>query len=112
MKWRNGASLWATCGDVMDKDEIILFIKENKPFLEQQFGVVRIGLFGSYARGDAHENSDIDIAVEMRNEHIFRNFFGLERYLQEHLKKKIDLGMVETIKPLVKQRILNEIVYV
>ena len=69
----------------MNKDEIILFLKENKPFIEQQFGVLRIGLFGSYARGNAHENSDIDIAVEMRDEHIFRNFFSLERYLKEHL---------------------------
>jgi predicted nucleotidyltransferase len=96
----------------MNKDEIILFLKENKPYIEQQFGVVRIGLFGSYVRGNAHEDSDIDIAVEMRDEHIFRNFFSLERYLKEHLKKEIDLGIMETIKPLVRQRVLKEIIYV
>jgi hypothetical protein len=96
----------------MNKDEIIVFLRENKPFLEQQFGVVRIGLFGSYVRGNAHEDSDIDIAVEMRDEHIFRNFFSLERYLKEHLKKEIDLGIMETIKPLVRQRVLKEIIYV
>lgn len=96
----------------MNKDEIIVFLKENKPYIEQQFGVVRIGLFGSYVRGDAHEDSDIDIAVEMRDEHIFRNFFSLERYLKDHLKKEIDLGIMETIKPLVRQRVLKEIIYV
>ena len=96
----------------MNKDEIIVFLKENKPYIEQQFGVVRIGLFGSYVRGNAHEDSDIDIAVEMRDEHIFRNFFRLERYLKEHLKKEIDLGIMETIKPLVRQRVLKEIIYV
>uniref|UniRef100_A0A7C4VRS0 Polymerase nucleotidyl transferase domain-containing protein n=1 Tax=Desulfatirhabdium butyrativorans TaxID=340467 RepID=A0A7C4VRS0_9BACT len=96
----------------MNKDEIIVFLKENKPYIEQQFGVVRIGLFGSYVRGNAHEDSDIDIAVEMRDEHIFRNFFSLERYLKEHLKKEIDLGIMETIKPLVRQRVLKEIIYV
>ncbi len=96
----------------MNKDEIIVFLKENKPFIEQQFGVVRIGLFGSYVRGNAHEGSDIDIAVEMQEEHIFRNFFSLERYLKEHLKKEIDLGIMETIKPLVRQRVMKEIIYV
>jgi uncharacterized protein len=96
----------------MNKDEIIVFLKENKPFIEQQFGVVRIGLFGSYVRGNAHEDSDIDIAVEMQDEHIFRNFFRLERYLKDHLKKEIDIGIMETIKPLVRQRVLKEIIYV
>ncbi len=96
----------------MNKDEIIEFLKENKPYIEQQFGVVRIGLFGSYVRGDAQDDSDIDIAVEMRDEHIFRNFFSLERYLKDHLKKEIDLGIMETIKPLVRQRVLKEIIYV
>jgi len=96
----------------MNKDEIIVFLKENKPFIEQQFGVVRIGLFGSYVRGNAREDSDIDIAVEMRDEYIFRNFFRLERYLKDHLKKEIDLGIMDTIKPLVRQRVLKEIIYV
>jgi hypothetical protein len=96
----------------MKKEEIIEFLRENKPFLEQQFGVVRIGLFGSYVRGDACEDSDIDIAVEMRDEHIFRNFFRLERYLKDHLKKEIDLGIEGTIKPFVRQRVMREILYV
>jgi predicted nucleotidyltransferase len=96
----------------MNKEQIIEFLRENKPFIEQQFGVVRIGLFGSYVRGDACEDSDIDIAVEMRDEHIFRNFFGLERYLKDHLKKEIDLGIEGTIKPFARQRVMKEIMYV
>lgn len=96
----------------MKKDEIIQFLKENRSFIEDQFGVIRIGLFGSYVRGDAHENSDIDIAVELRDDHIFRNFFRLERYLKDHLKKEIDLGIEGTLKPFVKQRVMKEILYV
>jgi len=96
----------------MNKEEIIQFLKENKPYIEKQFGVVRIGLFGSYIRGDAHENSDIDIAVEMRDDQIFRNFFRLEQYLKDHLKKEIDLGIEGTLKPFVRQRVMKEILYV
>jgi len=96
----------------MHKDEIIEFLRTNKHYIEQQFGVLRIGLFGSYVRGDAREDSDIDIAVEMRDEHIFRNFFNLERYLEEHLKKEVDLGIEGAIKPYIKQRVMKEIIYV
>jgi uncharacterized protein len=56
---------------ILNKEEIIEFLRENNPFIEQQFGVVRIGLFGSCVRGDACEDSDIDIAVEMRDERLF-----------------------------------------
>jgi len=55
----------------MNKEEIIEFLRGNKPFIEQHVGVERIGLFGSYARGDACEESDIDFAVEMRDEQLF-----------------------------------------
>lgn len=96
----------------MKKEQIIKFLEENKLFFEQEFGVVRMGLFGSFVRGNEREDSDIDIAVEMRDERIFRNFFRLERYLKEHLKREIDLGIEATLKPAVKQRVLEEIVYV
>jgi predicted nucleotidyltransferase len=96
----------------MKKEQIITFLKENKQYFEQEFGVVRMGLFGSFVRGNEREDSDIDIAVEMRDERIFRNFFNLERYLKEHLKREIDLGIEGTLKPAVKKRVLEEIVYV
>ncbi len=96
----------------MNKEEIIEFLRAHKSYIEQHFGVLRIGLFGSYVRGDAREDSDIDIAVEMLDENIFRNFFRLERYLKEHLKKEIDLGIEGAIKPYARQSVMKEIIYV
>ncbi len=45
----------------MNREDIIRFITEHKTEFEQEFSVTRIGLFGSYARGEVHEESDIDI---------------------------------------------------
>ena len=74
--------------------------------------MIRIGLFGSYARGDFREDSDIDIAVEIESKNKFRSFFGLKKYLEENLKNKVDLGIESTLKPIAKKQILKEMIYV
>jgi predicted nucleotidyltransferase len=94
------------------KTEVIETIKLNKHRIEAEFGVTKIGVFGSVARGEAKERSDIDIAVEMKSENKFRNFMALERYLKKLLGKQIDLGIESTLKPSVRAEIKKEIVYV
>jgi len=93
----------------MNKEDIVAFLKTHKEEMRQKFGVTKIGLFGSYVRNEAKEDSDIDIAVEMNEEHIFRNFFALEQYLRNHLRKNVDIGTESSIKPIAKKRIMEEI---
>lgn len=80
--------------------------------MQDRFGVVKIGLFGSYVRDEARDDSDIDIAVELSGDRLFRKFFALESYLTNGLNKKVDLGIESALKPLVRERIANEIKYV
>jgi len=96
----------------MNKNEILDFLKAHKEEMYQKYGVKKIGLFGSYVRDDAREYSDVDIAVEMDEYHIFRNFFALEQYLKDHLRKNVDIGIESAIKPIAKNRIMKEIIYV
>lgn len=96
----------------MNKNEIIAFLKAHKEEMRQKYGVKKIGLFGSYVRGEEKENSDVDIAVEMDERYIFRNFFALEQYLKDHLRKNVDIGTESSIKPIAKKRIMKEILYV
>lgn len=107
-----GDHLVSEAGGLMKKNEIIDFLRSHKEEMRRRFGVKKIGLFGSYVRGNANEDSDIDIAVEMENRRIFRNFFALEQYLQDHLQKNVDIGIESAIKPAVKKQIMSEIEYV
>ena len=96
----------------MNRQEIIKFLVSHKQELYERYGVTRIGLFGSYARDEAGEDSDIDIAVEIESKNKYRSFFGLKRYLEENLKNKVDLGIESTLKPIAREYILKEIIYV
>ncbi len=96
----------------MTKNEILSFLSDNRSFLEQNFGVKSIALFGSYARGEQSDDSDIDIAVEIESENKFKSFFDLKYYLEDHFQTKVDLGIESTIKPIVKKYIEKDIIHV
>lgn len=98
---------------VRNRNDIILFLQNHKEDLAQRFGVTSIGLFGSYARGEARDDSDIDIAIELLPEHkSLRNFFGLRRYLEQELGRPVDLGIESALKPLIRDEIVKEIIHV
>jgi len=96
----------------MTKEYILEFLKSNKELLKENYQVTKIGLFGSYARDEAKESSDIDIAVELESKNSFRSFFSLLHFLEDSFSKKIDLGIESSLKPLAKKEILKEIIYV
>lgn len=89
--------------------EIIGLLEENREAIKS-FGVSQIGVFGSYARGEQTLQSDVDVLVELENE-TFDAYMGLLFYLENLFGKKVDLVMKDTIKPLIKNRILKETVY-
>jgi hypothetical protein len=94
----------------MTKREILNFLAQNKQFLENRFGVKKIALFGSYARGEANEKSDIDLIVEMPSS--FQKYFELKYFLEEHLGKKVDLGMSHKVRAYIKNKIQKDLIYV
>ena len=86
-------------------------IAQNKEYLYKTYGVEEIGIFGSFARGDNDENSDIDIVVDLQKP-LGLQFFSLERHLEEYLGRKVDLATKKAIKPYIRERILAQIIYV
>ena len=97
----------------MTKKELVNFLKQHKQYLNDEFGVYKIGLFGSYAKGTNQEHSDIDIAIEIykdkKNLHVF---LAIKRYLEENFETGVDLGLEHTLKPVIKEQIKKEIIYV
>jgi predicted nucleotidyltransferase len=96
----------------MTKEEIINFLSMHKKLMKEKYGVVKIGLFGSYARDENGDDSDIDIAVELEGENRVDNYFGLLHFLEDNLQKKIDLGIESNLKEPIRKYIEKEIIHV
>ncbi len=96
----------------MTKIEILDYLISHKTELREKFGVIKIGLFGSFARDEQREDSDIDLAIEIeKDKKSLKNFFGLKRELETQFGKRIDLGIETALKPIVKAQVEKEIIY-
>ena len=78
------------------------------PHLATVYGVKRLYLFGSMARNDATDTSDIDLLVEFEKVPDLLTFIDLEEYLSKQLRRKVDLVPKRKLHPLIKQDILKE----
>ncbi len=96
----------------MGINQIKVKIKSAEPFLKEKFRVKKIGIFGSYSRGEQRKSSDIDILVEFYDEPSLFEFIRLERYLKNILKIKVDLVMRDSLKPYIGKHILDEVIYI
>lgn len=81
--------------------------KKTVPILRRA-GVTRSAIFGSYIRGEARDNSDIDMVVEVPKGTGLFSFVGLQYKLEDALNKKVDLVTYKSIHPLLLDRILRE----
>lgn len=92
--------------------ELSSILKEQKAYLESSFFVKQIGVFGSFARGEQLDTSDVDILVELAQPVGLVSFIKLENYLSELFGKKVDLVSTKALKPSIGQNILSEVRYV
>ncbi|HRI46979.1 MAG TPA: nucleotidyltransferase family protein [Ignavibacteriaceae bacterium] len=96
----------------MNRIEIQLILAKHKTELKNKFGVVNIGLFGSYARDEEKTESDIDIAVEINKADLFI-LASLKEYLQEILKKSVDIiRMRDNMNQVLKNRIEKDVLFI
>lgn len=71
-------------------NQIINLLRAEKPYLTKEFGVVNIGLFGSFVKGLSDKDSDIDLIVELRQPR-FDFLAGLQIYLEKKFDRKIEI---------------------
>ncbi len=87
-------------------------ILKNKNILKERFKLKGIGVFGSYVKGKAQRESDIDILVEFTQVPDFFEFLRLEEFLTRLIGVKVDLVTSKALKPLIKKEILKKTIYV
>lgn len=98
--------------DLLSQQEILDKLSMNLDKWKKQFGVRRIGLFGSYSRGKQKETSDIDILVEFEEDALtFDNYMDLKFNIEDLFRKSVDLVILDDIKPSLKQSIIGSAKY-
>jgi uncharacterized protein len=95
-----------------ENDNVIEMIRQMKPELQDKFGITKLALFGSYARDEATQSSDVDIAiVEMERKNGFL-VAKAKRFISEKLQKEVDIGLLDSIRPFIRKRIEKDLLYV
>ncbi len=88
-------------------------IEALKPVLQERFNVKTIEIFGSYARNEASEKSDIDLLITyLTNDYDHSVVFALKSYLRRKLGLKVDVISKEFLNPNIKDQVLKEAVMV
>ena len=93
------------------REEILALLRNKLPELAARFGVRSMGLFGSYATGEATEQSDVDILVDV-DPAIGLGFVTLAETIEDELGLPVDLVSVRAIKPRYREAVEHDIVYV
>ena len=95
----------------MPNKRIITKIQKNRTYLNR-LGVKSLAVFGSVARGEARKDSDVDILVEFDGAVTFDRFMDTKFYLEELLGRRVDLVVPNALKPRLKNRIAQDLIYV
>jgi uncharacterized protein len=94
--------------------DIKTILQAQKPYLAQKYGIIGIGVFGSYVRGEQRPDSDLDILIELQDPPRLDLFdlVNLEYELSDLLDVKVDLAIKKNLRKRIGQRILSEVIAV
>jgi predicted nucleotidyltransferase len=96
----------------MTRQELLTKLRNAKATLRDEFGIEEIALFGSFARDEATEMSDVDIAILSAEKKDYFNRVNAKYFLEETLHRNVDLGYYDTIRPLLQRSIRRELIHV
>jgi uncharacterized protein len=97
---------------IMKRDEIIVVLRKFKEMNPRKYNIIKIGVFGSAARDDMQEESDIDVVVELTEPDLFK-LIGIKQDLEEQFHRPVDIVRYRNnMNQFLKDRIDEEAVYV
>jgi len=98
---------------MIDSNKILYYLSSNKSRLEKEYHLVKIGIFGSIAREEQNDNSDIDLIVEFEENtpDLYSVKQRLKNEIQSIFNRPVDICREKYIKPFFKQQILSEAKY-
>ena len=96
----------------MKRSQVIQILSERQGELARQYGVKSLALFGSVARDQATEASDVDLLVEFDRPVGYFGLFALQDHLQALLGCRVDVGTPGSLKPRIRERVQGECIRV
>lgn len=96
----------------MNRQQVLAALAARTPEIAARFGVKRLALFGSAARDELRDDSDVDILVEFEGSATFRGFFDLKDFLESLLGRSVDLVTEAGLKPRARRHVERELVRV
>ena len=91
---------------------VLTLLRQHEAILEERFGVKRIGIFGSFVRGEERQDSDVDVLVVFqKGEETFDHYMDCKFYLEDLFGRNVDLVIEDTLKNRLKEPILSEVIY-
>lgn len=99
---------------MITKEDILRFLENKKEAFSTEYQVTKLGLFGSFAKGEASADSDIDIIIEFRpnTDSLHEKKNQIKRFIKEQFNREVDLCREKYIKPYFKSQILKSAIYV
>jgi uncharacterized protein len=94
------------------RESLLQTLAEIKPELTRRYHIKRIGLFGSFVRGEQRQASDVDILVEFSQPIGLFKFLEFEEQLEKAVGMKVDLVSRKALTPRIGRHILNEVVLI
>lgn len=92
----------------MDRDQIISTLRAALPELSARFGVERVLLFGSFARGDQTEGSDVDLLVDLSRPITLFGLGALQARLEAIVGRRVEVGTLDSLRPHVQRGVMAE----
>jgi len=99
----------AKAGSIQAK-KMKMVLEAHREIMKRKYKVKELGLFGSYARGEQKKTSDIDILVKFRDNATLFDFVGLGEFLEEKLKKKVDLVSEGGVRKEIEKNIRQDLI--
>ena len=95
-------------------EDILNYLRENKSYLFSEYHLTKMGLFGSFAKGDVTASSDIDLLVEFEpdTEELLEKKTRIKNMIKRQFNLEVDICREKYIKPYFKSQILQSVIYV
>lgn len=96
----------------MNRDDILNRLRQRRREIANRFAVERLGLFGSAARDELRDDSDVDVLVAFHGRATLDGYIGLKTYLEDLFGRKVDLVTETGLKPRAKSHVERDLIRV